>query len=128
MSNRFYQGIRDNQGIPEVYVLDSTTRRTLKQQMVLYSDLHFDWGFDRGQEPKDLAIALLADALEGGDDPNVDALYQRLVEETISHLPAQGWQISQQDLVRWVFGKIDRLPVHPLPLDALGGGVPSYFN
>lgn len=129
MSSRVYQGIRDRQGLPEVYVWDNTTRRTLKQQMVLHrDDLEFDWGYDRGPEPKNLAIALLADALEGGDDPNVDALFQRLIDETVALLPFDGWQLSQQDLISWVYGKVQRIPIHPLPLDAIGGGVPASLN
>lgn len=128
MSNRVYQGIRNHTGIPEVYVLENTTRRTLKDQLVLiFEPLEFDWGY-QGKEPRNLAIALLADALEGGDDPNVDLHYRRLIDETIGGLPADGWQITQGDLLSWVFGKIDRIPVHPLPLEAIGGGVPGSLN
>ena len=70
----------------------------------------------------------LADALEGGDDPNVDGLYRKLVEQTISVLPTHGWQISQADLLDWVYGRIVRVPVQKLPLEALGGGVPASLN
>jgi uncharacterized protein DUF6166 len=115
-------------GIPEVYVLENTRRRTLKDQLVLlYEPLEFDWGY-KGKEPRNLSIALLADALEGGDDPNVDRLFHRLIDETISVLPADGWQITQSDLLAWVYGKIDRIPIHPLPLEAIGGGVPGSLN
>ena len=127
MADKIYQGLRDGKGVPEVYVLQNTVRTTLKHQILLYDRLEFDWGY-RGAEPKDLAIALLADALEGGDDPNVDLMYQRLMNETIAVLPAEGWQIRQSDLLAWVFGRIARIPVHPLPLEALGGGVPGSLN
>jgi hypothetical protein len=128
VSNRVYQGIRNHMGIPEVYVLENTRRRTLKDQLVLlYEPLEFDWGY-KGKEPRNLSIALLADALEGGDDPNVDRLFHRLTDETISVLPADGWQITQSDLLAWVYGKLDRIPVHPLPLEAIGGGVPGSLN
>lgn len=128
MSNRVYQGIRDRRGNPQVYVWENTTRRTLQEQMVLHRGLEFDWGHCRGPAPRDLAIALLADALEGGDDPNVDLLFPRLLEQTINVLAVDGWQITQQDLLRWVYGRIDAVPVHPLPLDAIGGGVPASPN
>jgi hypothetical protein len=127
MGNKIYQGLRDGKGAPEVYVLHNTIRTTLKDQIMLYERLEFDWGY-RGEEPRQLALALLADALEGGDDPHVDLLYERLVKETISILPADGWQMRQSDLLAWVFGKIARIPIHPLPLEALGGGVPGSLN
>ena len=128
MSNRVYQGIRNPMGMPEVYVLENTTRRTLKDQLVLlYEPIEFDWGY-KGKEPRNLAIALLADALEGGDDPNVDLLFQRLIDESVSTLPVSGWQITQADLLSWVYGRIERIPIHPLPLKAIGGGVPGSLN
>ncbi len=127
MSNKIYQGLRDGKGVPEVYVLHNTIRTTLKHQIMLYERLDFDWGY-RGHEPRQLALALLADALEGGDDPHVDLLFEQLVNETISTLPSEGWQIRQSDLLDWVFGRIDRIPIHPLPLQALGGGVPGSLN
>ena len=115
-------------GMPEVYVLENTTRRTLKDQLVLlYEPIEFDWGY-KGKEPRNLAIALLADALEGGDDPNVDLLFQRLIDESVSTLPVSGWQITQGDLLSWVYGRIERIPIHPLPLEAIGGGVPGSLN
>lgn len=127
MSNKIYQGLRDPKGVPEVYVIQSTRRKTLKDHIILYDRLEFDWGY-KGEEPKDLAIALLADALEGGDDPNVDLLFERLLDETIRFLPADGWELRQSDLLAWVFGRIDRIPVYPLPLDSIGGGVPGSVN
>jgi hypothetical protein len=127
VSNRVYQGIRSHTGKPEVYVLENTTRRTLKEQLVLHGPLEFDWGY-KGREARDLAIALLADALEGGDDPNVDLLFQRLLDETISALPAEGWQLTQAHLLSWVYGRLHRIPIYPLPLKAIGGGVPGSLN
>ncbi len=127
MGNKIYQGLRDGKGVPEVYVLQNTIRTTLKDQIMLYERLEFDWGY-RGEEPRQLALALLADALEGGDDPHVDLLFERLVNETIAILPSVGWQMRQSDLLAWVFGRIDRVPIHPLPLEALGGGVPGSLN
>lgn len=127
MSIKIYQGVRDRKGVPEVYVLQSTRRRTLKDHIVLYDRLEFDWGY-AGEEPKELAIALLADALEGGDDPNVDLMFERLLHETIRFLPAEGWELRQSDLLAWVFGRIERVPVYPLPLDSIGGGVPRSDN
>jgi len=129
LTNRVYQGIRNPTGKPEVYVLENTSRRTLKDQLVLlFEPLEFDWGYRKGKEPRNLAIALLADALEGGDDPNVDLLFQRLIDETVGTLPVDGWQITQTDLLAWVYGRIERIPIHPLPLKAIGGGVPGSLN
>jgi hypothetical protein len=127
LSDRIYQGILSSEGGPEVFVIDNTTRRTLKQQLVLHGALEFDWGY-AGKGPEDLALALLADALEGGDDPYVDMLWRRFLDETVSRLPSEGWQIKQRDVVAWVYGRISRVPVHPLPLGEIGGGVPVSPN
>jgi hypothetical protein len=127
LSNRTYQGVRCPDGQAEVFVLDNTKRCTLKQQLVLYRPLEFEWGYV-GKEPMNLAIALLADALEGGDDPAVDELCGRLVEDTVRWLPDDGWQLYQADIVSWVYGRVGQVPVHPLPLEALGGGVPVSPN
>lgn len=127
MNDRVYQGIRDRKGFSEVYVLENNRRRTLKEQLILYLPIEFDWGFP-GQEAKNLALTLLADALEGGDDPLVDELSGRLRDEVVSRLPAEGWQIYQWELLDWVFGRSPRLVVHRLPLQALGGGVEPHLN
>jgi hypothetical protein len=128
MSNRTYQGVRTSDGRAEVYVLDNTKRVTLEKQLVLFlPPLEFEWGYG-GKEPRNLALALLADALEGGDDPAVDKLYGRLLDETIKWLPYEGWQLFQKDIVLWVYGRISEVPIHPLPLEALGGGVPASPN
>jgi hypothetical protein len=127
VSNRTYQGVRGPDGQAEVFVLDNTKRLTLKQQLVLFRPMEFDWGY-AGREPRNLALALLADALEGGDDPAVDKLWNRLVDETVRWLPDEGWQLYQKDIISWVYGRISRVPVHPLPLEALGGGVPVSPN
>lgn len=127
MSDRVYQGIRDRRGIAEVYVIENLKRRTLKEQLFLYRPIEFDWGFP-GEESMNLALTLLADALEGGDDPLVDELKKRLHDELVSMLPAAGWQINQWQLLDWVYGKISRVPVYQLPLDELGGGVEQSVN
>ena len=79
----------------------------------------------RGQGPGDSSTGRRT---RDGEDPHVDRLYKRLIEETISLLPAQGWQIKQSDLLDWVFGRVVRVPVHKLPLEAIGGGVPASWN
>ncbi len=129
MSNRTYQGVRSADGRAEVFVLDNTVRVTLQKQLVLLPpiEFEFEWGY-RGKEPMNLALALLADALEGGDDPAVDKLYRRLMEETVRWLPDEGWQLYQKDIISWVYGRIDAVPVYPLPLEALGGGIPPSPN
>lgn len=125
--NRVYQGVRDRLGAPEIYVLESTRRLTLHQQLVLTGPIEFDWGYS-GKEPRNLALALMADALEGGDDPLVDELYDRLHDELVSRLPAEGWQIHQAKLLDWIYSRIDQIPVEPLPLEWLGGGVTQEMN
>lgn len=127
LSDRVYQGIRDRRGFAEVYVIENLKRRTLKEQLFLYRPIEFDWGFP-GEESMNLSITLLADALEGGDDPLVDELKDRLHDELVSMLPAAGWQINQWQLLDWVYGRIVRVPVYQLPLDELGGGVEQSFN
>jgi hypothetical protein len=128
MSERIYQGIRDRRGLAEVYVIDNHRRRTLKEQLMLYREpFELDWGFP-GEESHNLALSLLADALDDGDDPMVDGLARRLHDELISGLPQAGWQIHQWQILDWVFGRIIRIPVHQLPLDALGGGVQPGVN
>lgn len=125
--DRVYQGVRDRRGIPETYVLESTRRITLHQQLVLTRPIEFDWGYP-GRESNNLALALLADALEGGDHPLVDELYHRLDEEVVSRLPAEGWQIHQSKIVDWAYGRIHQIPVEPLPLELLGGGITPELN
>jgi hypothetical protein len=127
VSNRVYQGIRDRKGFSEVYVIENLKRRTLKEQLFLYRPYDYDWGFPC-EESKNLAITLLADALEDGDDPLVDGMAGRLHDEVISVLPAAGWQINQWHLLDWVYGRISRIPVYQLPLDELGGGVEQSVN
>jgi hypothetical protein len=127
MGDRVYQGIRDRRGFPEVYVIENLKRRTLKEQLFLYRPIEFDWGFP-GEESMNLSVTLLADALEGGDDPLVDELKDRLHDELVSMLPAAGWQINQWQLLDWVYGRIVRVPVYQLPLDELGGGVEQSVN
>lgn len=114
--------------MPEVYVIENNRRRSLKEQLLLfYEPFELDWGFP-GKESKNLALTLLADALEGGDDPLVDGLLGRLHDELVSILPQEGWQINQWQLLDWVYGKSPKIPVHKLPLDALGGGVELGLN
>ncbi len=127
MGDRVYQGIRDRRGLPEVYVIENLRRRTLKEQLFLYRPIEFDWGYP-GEDAMNLSITLLADALEGGDDPLVDELKDRLHDELVSMLPAAGWQINQWQLLDWVYGRSQRIPVYQLPLDELGGGVEQSVN
>ncbi|HVL52197.1 MAG TPA: DUF6166 domain-containing protein [Actinomycetota bacterium] len=128
MADRVYQGIRDRRGLAEVYVIENNRRRTLKEQILLfYEPFDLDWGFP-GKESKNLALTLLADALEGGDDPLVDGLLARLHDEVVSTLPQEGWQINQWQLLDWIYGRSPKIPVHKLPLDALGGGVVPGLN
>ncbi len=58
----------------------------------------------------------------------VDSLKGRLHDELVSALPSAGWQIHQWQILDWVFGRITRIPVYQLPLDALGGGVEQGLN
>lgn len=128
MSQRIYQGIRDRRGFPEVYVIENNRRRTLKEQLMLFREpFELDWGFP-GIESRNLALTLLADALEGGDHPLVDGMWGRLHDELISLLPQAGWQLHQWQILDWAFGRTSRIPVHKLPLEALGGGVEPGVN
>lgn len=128
MADRVYQGIRDRRGIAEVYVIENHRRQTLKEQLMLfYEPFELDWGFP-GRESRNLALSLLADALDGGDDPLVDDLSGRLHDELVSTLPQAGWQIHQWQILDWIYGRIPKIPVHKLPLDALGGGVEPSIN
>lgn len=128
MTNRIYQGIRDRRGYGEVYVIDNAKRRPIKDQLYLfYEPFDLDWGFP-GEEARNLALTLLADALESGDDPLVDGLLERLHLELVSRLPQEGWQLHQWEILDWVHGRSLRIPVYQLPLDALGGGVQPGIN
>lgn len=128
MGERIYQGIRDRRGFAEVYVIESFKRRLLKDQLVLYQEpFELDWGYP-GEEARNLALTLLADTLEAGDDPLVDGLLDRLHDELVSRLPQEGWQLHQWEILDWIYGRTMRIPVHKLPLDALGGGVQPGVN
>lgn len=95
--------------------------------VLLREPLELDWGYP-GREAMSLALALLADALEGGDDPLVDENAVRLHDDLISLLPVEGWQIYQSQVLDWAYGRIAWIPVYQLPLDALGGGVEPSVN
>lgn len=128
MGERIYQGIRDRRGFAEVFVIENFKRRLLKDQLVLYHEpFELDWGYP-GEESRNLALTLLADALEAGDDPLVDGLLDRLHDELVSRLPQEGWQLHQWEILDWIYGRIMRIPVYQLPLDALGGGVQPGVN
>jgi hypothetical protein len=57
----------------------------------------FEWGYG-GSGPAQLAIAILAHAY---DDAVAGDLYQRFKDEVVSHLPEEGWILTETDLDEW---------------------------
>ncbi len=61
-----------------------------------HSPAGFSWGF-AGSGPAQLALALAADAT--GDDDRARAAYQRLKARLVAALPAEGWELTERQVL-----------------------------
>jgi hypothetical protein len=58
----------------------------------------FEWGYS-GSGPAQLALALL---LLVSPRPRALAYYQRLKTEIVARWPKSGWELSEEELIRWI--------------------------
>jgi hypothetical protein len=99
MPDRSYRGYRDADGTAHVMIVDDDRLRVLPMQLDLFnhSPTGLEWGYG-GSGPAQLALALLADALD--DDATALILHQRFKWKFISTLPQDSaWQMSRQEVV-----------------------------
>lgn len=61
-----------------------------------HSPTGFEWGYT-GSGPAQLSLALAADVL--GDDERAQDIYQDLKFKLISRLPAEGWTLTESELL-----------------------------
>lgn len=96
VGERFYSGTTDR----DVTAREGGTSYRLPSRLDLrrHSLNGFAWGFG-GQEPAQLALALLADAL--GDDQRALALYQDFKFRCIAQLPSC-WIMSRSRVLAYV--------------------------
>lgn len=76
---------------------DGSTSYALPPRLDLrnHSPTGFQSGYN-GSGPSQLALALLADAF--GDDELAQDLYQEVKFKLVSRLPADGWELTSEDL------------------------------
>jgi hypothetical protein len=99
MPDRSYRGYRDADGTAHVMIVDDDRLRVLPMQLDLFnhSPTGFEWGYG-GSGPAQLALALLADALD--DDAIAVILHQRFKWKFIATMPQDvTWQMSRQEVV-----------------------------
>ena len=102
---KVYHGILTESGTAKVIVIDSNGERELPLRLDLQSrsPAGFAWGY-RGAGPKQLALALLADA--AGDDDLALYHHQNFKWAVIAVLPPnRGWRITSADIYSWIAGK-----------------------
>lgn len=74
---------------------DSVAELPLRLDLADHSPAGFEWGYG-GSGPAQLALALLADALD--DEYKALTLYQAYKQEVIAHLPQKEWQLTEQEV------------------------------
>lgn len=98
MRDRTYRGFRDINGNACVSVEDDMVMRDLPLRLDLdnHSPDGFNWGYG-GSGPAQLALALLADALDSDDEAVI--LHQRFKWKFIATIPQeQSWQMSVHEV------------------------------
>ena len=101
---RQYRGTRGEHGCM-VTVEDGTDGGGLDPRFDLRAHADgFNWGY-AGGGPAQLALAMCADVL--GDDDRARDLYQTFKFRVVAHLPADGWVLSEREVLEHLAG-IDR--------------------
>jgi hypothetical protein len=96
---RTYTGRRDRDRTCQVWVNDAGDARLLPLRLDLYnhSPTGFEWGYG-GSGPAQLALALLADALD--DDDRAVRLHQSYKFRVIGRLPRdEDWTLSENEIL-----------------------------
>jgi hypothetical protein len=96
-----YSGIRGRTGLCHISVWGGKSRKLpARRDLFNHSPDGFEWGYE-GSGPAQLALALLADALE--DDELAIALHQQFKRARIARLDRDArWQMTEQDIRNWV--------------------------
>lgn len=97
---KIYSGFRGRTGDCYISVFGGDSRTLRKRlDLVNHSPTGFDWGY-AGNGPAQLALALLADALE--NDELAVRLHQQFKRACIATLERKArWQMSEQDIRDW---------------------------
>lgn len=96
---KHYEGRRDKDGTPRVYVVEDNTVGPLPPRLDLAnkSPTGLNWGY-AGSGPAQLALAIVADAT--GDDDRALRLYQAFKARFVQNLDAASpWQISRETVL-----------------------------
>lgn len=88
---RAYCGLRGDDGAARVTIEPGSQALPVRRDLRNHSPDGFEWGYG-GSGPAQLALALLADALD--DDARALALYQRFISAVVANLPSPGWRLS----------------------------------
>jgi hypothetical protein len=97
-----YFGMRIGKHLCAVWVLGEGNTGFLSPRLSLrmFSATGFGWGDDGPPaQQAQLALALLCDAIE--DDEIALTLYAQCQGELLLKLPAEGWMLTQDDILRW---------------------------
>lgn len=101
---RLYRGHRTEQGCV-VQVYDGAVWEELDPRYDLrsHSPDGYEWGYG-GSGPAQLALALLADALQR--DRLAEWWYQDYKRAVVCGLPREGWDLTQESICRWVVEQV----------------------
>jgi Family of unknown function (DUF6166) len=100
MSCKLYEGFRDDRGAGVLVMAGVDQARWLPFRLDLWnhSPAGFEWGY-HGSGPAQLALALLADALDDNDAALF--LHQPFKRAIIAALPHQRWILAQEFIAKW---------------------------
>lgn len=99
MKGRWYAGRRTLGGAKVLRVAHGMqTPLRGCQEIWNHSPTGFEWGYG-GSGPAQLALALLMDAL--ADQDRAIELHQAYKWEVVAKLPAEGWEITQEEITAW---------------------------
>lgn len=100
---KVYEGRRDAEGKPMVFVAERTADGRLVNQAPLqprmdiypHSPAGFEWGYG-GSGPSQLALALCADALN--NDARARRVYQNFKFQVVAKFPEAGWHLTEEQV------------------------------
>jgi hypothetical protein len=101
-----YFGMRIGKNLCAVWVLGEGSAGFLSPRLSLrmFSPTGFGWGDDAAAGQAQLALALLCDAIE--DDEIALTLYAQCQGELLPKLPAEGWMLTQDEILRWAVASL----------------------
>jgi Family of unknown function (DUF6166) len=99
---KLYVGRRDKNGTASVRVIEADgDSHTLRKRLDLanHSPTGFEWGYG-GSGPAQLALALLADALETADSTAL-RFHQRFKRMCVAQMPREAWSMTANTVCRY---------------------------